>query len=174
MKLKQTKEIGIISAKKTNLFQTVFKEFSENASTSVIIPNACPVNESYFLNGFTKEIFKNFPIVKANYEISKNKPGTVSFIDAVVNNKTKTKIIVANMYCQTKINKERSINYGLLAYCMYDLKRHNIMYKKNNPDLNIEIHSPKIGSGITGANWMFVADLMLDIWEGQKLYVYAK
>lgn len=174
MKLQNTRTVNAISAKKTSVFEAVNEIFRTAPSTSIIIPNVCSSDISD-INGFTRELFKHYPIVQANYELTKKKPGSIDFIDVKTDKKTRNKIIVANIYCQENRQKQiRKIHYGLLVHGMYEIKRYILAYKKNNTDFSIEIHSPKLGSGSTGANWSFVSELMNDIWDGQKLYVYSR
>jgi hypothetical protein len=174
MKLQNTKTVNAISAKKTSIFDAVDEIFRSNPSTSIIIPNTCSSDISD-LSNFTRELFKNYPIVQANYEIAKKKLGFIDFIEAKTNKKTRNKIIVANIYCQeNKPRPLRKIHYGLLVHGMYEIKRYIVNYKKDNTDFSIQIHSPKIGTGSAGADWSFVSELMNDIWGGQKLYVYSR
>lgn len=174
MKLQNTIALNPISAKKTSLFEAVSQVFSSSPSTSIIIPNACSSDISE-LNGFSRELFKHYPLAEANYEITKKNPGSIDFIEAKVDKKNRNKIIVANIYCQqNKPRQLRKIHYGLLVHGMYEIKRYILNYKKSNTDFSIEIHSPKLGSGSTGANWSFVSELINDIWGGQKLYIYSR
>lgn len=155
-----------------DIFASVFQIYENNPSSHIVIPNICSV-DSNTISGFTKELYKIFPLVEANANLSQRKLGTTSFTEAKVNNKTKTRIIVANMCAQTKpFRSLRSLHYGSLVYCMYDIKRYVIALNKEYPDFSVDIHSPKFGTGIAGGNWIFISDLILDIWNDLKVNVY--
>lgn len=155
-----------------DIFAAVFQAYENNPSTHIVIPNVCSVDNNT-VSGFTKELHKRFPIVEANFGVSQRKLGTTNFIEAKINNKTKSKIIVADMCAQIKpFRSMRSLVYGSLVVCMYDIKRYILNLNKIYPDFSVDIHSPKFGTGVAGGNWIFISDLILDIWTDMKINVY--
>lgn len=156
-----------------DIFDNITRIHSINDSVHILIPNICGCGDE-IISGFSKELYTRYPVVEINLQTTSNrKPGRVSFVDVLVNKKNKSKIFVANMCCQLPYQKsKRSIHYGQLVYSMYEVKRHLIELSKQNPDFAIEIHSPKIGSGVVGANWNFVSELFNDIWGDFKILVY--
>ena len=122
-----------------------------------------------FTSLFNKDIENIYPEVKDNYHLLgspflKKNLGYTQFIS--INTKhsyqNKNKIIFANMIAQDdfKTSKKRTINYGALAICMYKIK--NYILANSDDQTIIEIHTPKFGSGI--ANWVFIQELIEDIW----------
>lgn len=139
-----------------------------NNSRSVLIPNLCS-NRDIFTSSFNKDIENTYPEVKDNYHLLgspflKKNLGYTQFIN--INTKhsyqNKNKIIFANMIAQDdfKPSKKRTINYGALAICMYKIK--NYILANSDDQTIIEIHTPKFGSGV--ANWVFIQELIEDIW----------
>lgn len=142
-------------------------------STNVFIPNVCPIGNDN-ISSFSKELYRRFPIIDANLNVTANKkPGRVCFVDVKTNQKNKSKLIVGNMFCQTALSKpKRSLHYGQLVFCMYEIKQKLLEIQKNNPDFTTEIHCPKFGVGITGGNWNFISDLIIDIWGDFTVVAY--
>lgn len=148
---------------------------TSRVTTNIIIPHVCN-NINVFGGGFTTSIDKNFPIVKANYNMLGNtaKLGYTQFVTAKNNSQNNSKIIFANMIAQNKtINKNnpRPINYAALLTCMLGVRDHIINLKKDNDSTN-QIHAPKFGSGLAGGDWKFIEKLIEDIWFDIPVYVY--
>lgn len=126
-----------------------------------------------FNSGFASVIEKNYPIVKANYELSTSyKLGENQFIK--IDSTNKRNIVFVNMICQNSAKRgKRQLNYLALVKCMASISN----YIRNNYsefDSNkIEIHSPKFGCGSSGGNWNFISDLIDDIWGDFSTYVYS-
>jgi hypothetical protein len=157
-----------------NIFDTIDSIFNHSpASINIFIPNVCPINNDG-ISSFSRELYRRFPIVEASLNVTANKkPGRVCFVDVKTNPKNKSKIIVSNMFCQISVPKpKRSLHYGQLVFCMYEIKQKLIELQKNNPDFVSEIHSPKFGVGITGGNWNFISDLVIDIWGDFRVVAY--
>lgn len=158
--------ISIIN-KKYNLITEALKNVSET-SQSVLVLNPCN-NMNAFGAGFNKTIAEAFPIAKENYHmlgsnIIRSKLGYTQFVPVMTNSKNKNQIIVANMICQTGMlskTNPRPFNYYYFGLCLSKVQDFIHKYKLNN-DLNILVYSPKIHMGVTGANWFFVYDMMLD------------
>lgn len=159
--------INIVN-KKYNIIQTA-KANLLNSNQSVLILNPCN-NMNTFGAGFNKIIAHEFPIAKENYHmlgasIIKNKLGYTQFIPVTINNKYKNQIIIANMLCQTGIMSDtnpRPFNYYYFGVCLAQVQNFIKQYKSDN-DLGIVVYSPKIHLGVTGANWSFVYEIMVDV-----------
>lgn len=154
------KKYNLIEAAKSNLY---------NSNKSILILNVCN-NMNTFGAGFNKVIANEFPIVKENYHMLgasslKTKLGHTQFVPVMVNPKYKNQIIVANMICQTGIiseNNTRPMNYFYFGLCLSKVQEFIKQYQSKN-DLDIVVYSPKISYSITGANWSFIYDLMIDV-----------
>jgi hypothetical protein len=144
---------------------------------TIIIPHVCN-NVGLFGAGFAKAIAEQFPIVKENFHLlgrTDSKLGRVQFVTAVEHNQTKNKIIVANMIAQNGVishKNKRPLNYAALAYCMGDVRKFYANILSPVDDRSVEIHAPKFGSGLSGGNWNFIAELINDVWNDINVYVY--
>ena len=144
---------------------------------TIIIPHVCN-NIDLFGAGFAKALGDRFPEVKENFHLlgkTDAKLGRVQFVTAVDDNKTKNKIIIANMIAQNGVinnRNKRPINYAALVYCMGDVRKFYSHIAAQSEDNSIEIHAPKFGSGLAGGNWNFISELINDIWCDIKVYVY--
>lgn len=139
-----------------------------DTNSSVIILNICN-NMNTFGAGFNKTIAQEFPIAKENYHLLgatkiKNALGHTQFVTTKINPKHKNEIIIANMICQTGImstTNTRPINYCFLGICLAKTQSYIKQYLSQK-DLPIKVFSPKFQGNVTGANWSFVYDLILD------------
>lgn len=163
-----------------DIFATVTNLVKDSSTTDtvLIIPHVCN-NIGIFGGGFAKDVSEYFPIVKENFLAlgkKESKLGKVQYVDVYNNNKTKNRIVVANMIAQNGIisNKNiRPLNYGALVYCMNDINYYiNTLIRSNTE--NIQIHAPKFGSGLAGGNWLFIQDLIGDIWTDNNVCIYNK
>jgi hypothetical protein len=174
MKTKINYSTARIDVVNSNIFDAIESAIIHSpTSLNIFVPNVCPIgNES--ISGFSKELHNRFPIVEASLNVTANKkPGRVCIVDVKTNPKNKSKIIVGNMFCQTSAPKpKRSLHYGQLVFCMYEIKQKLLELKKNNPDFISEIHCPKFGVGIAGGNWNFISDLVIDIWGDFRVVAY--
>ena len=150
-----------------------------NSNNSVLILNICN-NMNTYGAGFNKTIAENFPIAKENYHLIgsiklRTSLGHTQFVKCTIGKKYKNEIIVANMICQTGImspSNPRPINYCFLGLCLAKVQSYTKQYISDN-DLPIKIMSPKFHGNVTGANWNFVYQLVLDtIRKPQHTYVY--
>jgi hypothetical protein len=65
-------------------------------------------------------------------------------------------------------NNSRPLNYEALVKCMS-----NVRDTINSLDKEkIEIHCPKFGSGLAGGNWVFIEQLIEDMWSNYTVCVY--
>jgi hypothetical protein len=153
--------------------------YAGNNGTSIIVPHVCN-NVNTFGAGFAGAVANRYPIVKENYHLLgnnflKNNLGYVQFIET---NKDKTfghKLIFANMIAQNStISKTnpRPLNYLALVRCMVNVS--NYISQNFSSDSKIQIHCPRFGCGLAGGNWLFIQDLIQDIWSNTPVHVYIK
>lgn len=174
MKIKTNYSLQRIEPVNSNIFESIESTLNHSpTSVNIFIPNVCPIgNEN--TSSFSKELYRRFPIVEASLNVTANKkPGRVGFVDVKTNPKNKSKIIVGNMFCQTQASKpKRSLHYGQLVFCMYDIKQKLLDLQINNPDFTNEIHCSKFGVGLAGGHWNFISDLIIDIWGDFRVIAY--
>ncbi len=152
------------------------KVFGGNFCSSVIIPHVCN-NINAFGAGFAGAVSDKYPAVKENFHLlgSKAKLGNVQYISTKRNNSHKTQLIFANMIAQNRLTSKdnpRPLNYEALVNCMVDIRRftETLINREEN---KVEIHCPKFGSGLAGGNWIFIANLIEDIWSDLDVFVYS-
>jgi hypothetical protein len=177
MKTKQNK------SKNVNLFHgDLFNHLEEsiyagNNGTSIIVPHVCN-NIDSFSGGFAGAVSNRYPIVKENYHLLGNKNaklGYVQFIDVAKssNHNHNHKLIFANMIAQNGVihtYNPRPINYLALVKCMVSVKQY---IEKNYYDEPVQIRCPKFGSGLAGGNWLFIENLIEDIWNNITVNIYS-
>jgi hypothetical protein len=157
-----------------NIFDLSNKRISSNEEISIVIPHVCN-NVNAFGAGFADAVADKYPVVKANFHVNgSQKLGHTQFITAKT--KGSNKLVIANMIAQNGLinpKNKRPLHYPSLIKCMYDVLTFckNI---QNNNDSKVEIHAPKFGSGLAGGNWLFIADLIDDIWSGIDTFIYIK
>lgn len=183
MRAVKNKTSNLYIVNNISIFDSISKMLDQpNQTKTLIIPHVCN-NENVFGAGFAKAIGDVFPEVKYNYHLL-GKPflqqnlGYVQFIDIKLPKNNNIKLVVANMIAQNglvSIKNNRPLNYGALAICMYRIKNYIKELKTNFHDMqNIEIHSPKFGSGLAGGNWIFISEMIKDIWHDIPILVYTK
>lgn len=164
-----------------NLFETAFNRVkAQEKGCTVFIPHVCNNTDS-FGSGFAAQIAEYFPSVKTDYHLlgknfQKANLGYAQILTVYEEPKYKHKIHVVNMIAQNGIkspSNPRPLNYCALVKSMAKLS----MYINMNTGLlqnteNIEIHAPKFGSGLAGGNWVFISDLIDDIWGKYFVTVY--
>jgi hypothetical protein len=157
-----------------NLFKIISQILSTNIETSIIIPHVCN-NVNAFGAGFAEALSDKFPSVKANFHVNgPQKLGHTQFITAESNNSKNNKIIIANMIAQNGLlntKNKRPLHYPSLVKCMYDVNIFCNKIKKET-EFKVQIHAPKFGSGLAGGNWIFISELIDDIWNSQTVFVY--
>lgn len=149
---------------------------SGNLSATVIIPHVCN-NINLFGAGFAAAVAANYPEVKENFHMLGNKAklGNVQFITTKNNKAQRKELIVANMIAQNKTisrDNPRPLNYEALVQCMITVRDFGNKLLKTEHD-KVEIHCPKFGCGLAGGNWLFISDLINDIWSGFDVFAYA-
>lgn len=144
---------------------------------SIIIPHVCN-NVNTFGAGFASYLSSKFPHVKENFHLlGKAKLGYTQFVDAYRNKFTDNKIIIANMIAQNGLinkNNPRPLNYYSLSNCMNTIRIYINDLLSKDSSTEIEIHSPKFGSGLAGGDWKFISCLIKDIWYNISVYIYQK
>lgn len=147
-----------------------------NNGCSIIVPHVCN-NVNLFGAGFAAATAKHYPIVKENFHLLGNKAslGHTQFVSVYKDKTYGYQIIFANMIAQNgtiSLSNPRPLNYFALGKCMYDI----VSYIKQNfdSDHRVQIHAPKFGSGLAGGNWMFIQELIKDVWNNQVVFVYSK
>lgn len=172
------KENSIINIKGQDIFEYASKRiYAQNNGATVIVPHVCN-NINAFGAGFAGAVSNKYPIVKENYHLLgknflKNNLGYTQYVDVLSDKNYGHKLIFANMIAQNGILSEtnhRPLNYFALIKCMASVAQ----YIRNNfdKDNNIEIHCPRFGSGLAGGNWLFIQDLIDDIWTNIPVFVY--
>lgn len=155
-----------------DLFKQIDYLIKNETSKHFIIPHIC-VEYNKNISGFSKELYNRYPLLETNISISSAPKKICNTLVVDSNPNTKGKVIVANMYCQSnkKYNK-RSLHYGQLVYCMYEIKNFIQNLKIDFPDFTAELHCPKFGIGSAGGNWLFIEDLINDIWGNNNVFIY--
>jgi hypothetical protein len=161
MKLRRNDNKFFMSKK--DIFYVVEQTLNNTNDITVIIPNAIGLNNSGN-SKFSNILYKKFPSIKDNIELSnKQQLGSSQYI-VVESNQQKNQIICANMFCKHPKNKyNRIIDYGALASCMLQV-RTKAKVISNDTDKKIQIHSPKFGTGFAGGDWKTISNLINDIW----------
>lgn len=181
IKNKVRKFIEVNSTPTKNIFDVSLSRAKAGYNgCTVFIPHVCN-NVDLFGAGFAASISEKFPIVKENYHMLgktflKNNMGHCQIMKVFENKEYEHKIYAVNMIAQNGIpstKNTRAINYLGLVKSMNTLSRfiksETGFLKKSE---NIEIHTPKFGSGLAGGNWNFISDLIEDIWGEFDVYVY--
>lgn len=178
MNIKTKKNENLFIVQNQDIFASIKDRINaENLGSTVIVPHVCN-NVNGFGAGFAGDTAHHYPIVKDNFHLlgTKAKLGHCQFVTAESNITYKHSIIFANMIAQNGIiskNNIRPLNYAALAYCMTAVKAYVSDFIKTN-DTNIEIHAPKFGSGLAGGNWIFIQELITDIWSNCPVFIYNK
>lgn len=169
---------NIINIRSGNIFQQTEELVTlGNNGSSVIIPHVCN-NANLFGAGFAAAVANRYPIVKENYHLLgsnflRNNMGYTQFISVKNNDKYGHKLIFANMIAQKgtiSTKNPRPLNYYALCRSMYNISKYiDTNFDTSNP---IQIHAPKFGSGLAGGNWLFIQDLIKDIWNQYPVFVY--
>lgn len=165
-----------------NIFSIIEDRISsKNEGATVFVPHVCN-NIDLFGAGFAAQVGDLYPSVKANYHmLGKNflykNMGYSQILKVKEDNKYKHKLYFVNMIAQNGIRSfanERPLNYYGLVKSMVSLSQ---FIDNNTGFLNktekIEIHCPKFGSGLAGGNWLFISDLIEDIWGKYTVFVYS-
>lgn len=170
MKTLNTKSITTYN--NIDIFKQIDYLIKNETSKHFIIPNIC-VEYNKNISGFSKELYNRYPLLETNISVTNIPKKLCSTLVVDSNPATKGRVIVANMYCQsTKKSNKRSLHYGQLVYCMYEVKNFIQNLKIEFPDFTSELHCPKFGIGSAGGNWVFIEDLIDDIWGYNNVFIY--
>lgn len=151
------------------LRQDIFSEVRNVVNTQdihVVIPNVCGLDINN-QSRFSLSLYDQYPIILENLSLlNAKKLGDNQIIVAYENSNSKSKIIVANMFCNGKKDKitQRIINYGALSACMLHLRAYCKQLTSSDKEHKVQIHSPKIGLGFAGGDWRTISNLIEDIW----------
>lgn len=175
MKNKILQSKGSDCSKQDLLDFSISRIYSKNDGCSVIIPHVCN-NINLFGAGFAGYLASRYPIVKENFHMLGNKAklGHVQYIQIEKDKTYGHELIVANMIAQNKTicqNNRRPLNYEYLVKCMIGVRDFINSYK-DKYQTKVEIHCPKFGSGLAGGNWLFINELIKDIWKSIPIIVY--
>lgn len=166
---------NIIINNKQNIFKTT-KDLLSVGTENIVIPHVCN-NVGLFSAGFANDVSIYYPEVSMNFEMSSHqlKLGCVQYIKTIENKNRKTFLYFANMVAQNKTiskNNPRPLNYEALVKCMIDV-REFIHTLSEKTETRCQIHCPMFGSGLAGGNWVFIKDLIEDIWGNFNIFVYS-
>jgi hypothetical protein len=167
---------NILHTQKDDIFESAKRcVFAGNMGNSVLIPHVCN-NINLFGAGFAHAIAKQYPIVKENFHLLANKAvlGNVQFVSVHKDKTHGHQLIVANMIAQNGVisnNNNRPLNYNALCTCMNTINA--FLHKNFDSDNRVQIHTPKFGSGLAGGNWVFIENLIEDIWKDIPVFVYS-
>lgn len=145
----------------------------------VLIPHVCN-NVNGFGAGFAGDVASRYPIVKENFHLlgKDAKLGYVQFITVKEDKQYKYRLIFANMIAQNgiynAIKNKRPLHYPSLTKCMEKVAMFAQELSLKTEGSRVEIHAPKFGSGLAGGNFLFIADLIQDIWQNNSVTVYSK
>lgn len=151
-----------------------------NNGATVFVPHVCN-NVDLFGAGFAAQVAQKFPSVKADYHMLgknflKNNFGYCQILKVFEDPKFRHKLFFVNMIAQNGTrnpNNIRPLHYPALVKSMNTLQQYiftNTGFISKTE--NIEIHTPKFGSGLAGGNWNFISDLIEDIWGRFFVTVY--
>jgi hypothetical protein len=179
MRLKNRNNENKFPLLKMDIFQNTLNRINAGKiGCHVIIPHVCN-NINIFGGGFTKDLSERYPMVKENFHLLGNsaKLGKVQYIEVEKNQTYGYKLIIANMIAQDgTINTKnpRPLNYAALAFCMTDVRNYCYSLVNNLESSTLEIHAPKFGSGLSGGDWTFIQELIVDTWKKYKTFIYIK
>lgn len=148
---------------------------SGNIGCSVLVPHVCN-DINLFGAGFAATVANHYPIVKENFHLLGNKAilGQTQFVSAYKDKKFGHELIFANMIAQKGVashSYKRPLNYGALAKCMMSVTSY--INQRADKESRIQIHAPKFGSGLAGGNWLFIQELITDIWKDHTVFIYT-
>lgn len=159
---------------KDDIFTITLDLIRSRQNLCIVIPHVCN-NVNAFGAGFADAVANKYPAVKANFHVNgAQKLGKTQFVTAISTNNSK--IVIANMIAQNGLinsKNKRPLHYPSLIRCMYDVRD---FLKKSHSDSesNTEIHAPRFGSGLAGGNWLFISDLIDDIWSDIDTFIYIQ
>ena len=164
-----------------DIFESVQKRMSAaHMGSTIFFPHVCN-NIDLFGGGFAAQVASRFPEVKANYHILgksflRTNFGYSQIVKVREDKKYKHGLYFVNMIAQNGIkgpNNPRPINYAALVKSMIQVSQYIIGNTGfSNKTENVEIHSPKFGSGLAGGDWNFISDLIDDIWGKYTVFIY--
>ena len=151
-----------------NIFDVISQRLQDkNNSRDIVIPNICNINCNIVTN-FYKKACEYYPIIH-QYTLAENHYlGRCSILKVQKENNNTL------WFCQMftdKASKYKNMNYMYLQNCLVELRRFCFnMIKKEY--LNVEIHSIKFGTGVSGGRWSTVSDLISDTLQGIPTFIH--
>lgn len=150
-----------------------------NNGCSIIVPHVCN-NINLFGAGFAAAVANHYPIVKENYHLLglktlKNNLGHTQFVEVFRDKTYGHSLTFANMISQNGVigtKNNRPLNYAALCRSMSLVS--NYIQEKFDNDQPVQIHCPKFGCGLAGGNWLFIQELINDIWGNYSVIIYEK
>lgn len=134
------------------IMQYVKGNLFDHLEPNIIIPHVCN-NKGGWGSGFVVPLGQKFPEAKTYYRqfIAEYDLGTNQYIQC-------GNVTVCNMIAQT-LGGKRPLYYNKLAECMDNLAFYCRAQRIK------KIFAPKFGSGLSGGNWDFVSELIIDCWS---------
>lgn len=146
-----------------------------NMGCSILVPHVCN-DINLFGAGFASAVANHYPIVKENFHLLGHKAtlGQTQFVSVCKDKKFGHELIFANMIAQKGVASQsykRPLNYGALAKCMMSVASY--INQRTDKESRMQIHAPKFGSGLSGGNWLFIQELITDIWKDFSVFIYT-
>ncbi len=144
---------------------------------SVIIPHI--VNDvGAWGAGFVIPLARHFPLAKQKYlkwsqgiDLKPFRLGQVQYV--LVKDNPNNRIWVANMVSQSgivNIQNTKPIRYAALVKCMESVK--DAAYNISPTENVCQILAPKFGAGLAQGNWLFIEELINEIWDDLDVTVF--
>lgn len=161
---------------KGDLFDHILSHVQNGINgTSILVPHVCN-NINLFGAGFAGAVSKHFPIVKENYHLmGKFVLGQTQYVKVFHDKQYDHSLTFANMIAQNNVistSNPRPLNYGALTESMISIKK--FIVNNFDKDQRVQIHCPKFGCGLAGGNWIFIQELIKDIWSNIPVLIYIK
>lgn len=131
---------------------------------NILIIHICN-NINKWGRGFVLSLSNKWPITKEKYHLMNKKLGETDFI------KINNNLIVCNMIAQNGINNRyskfiRRVDYDSLILCLKNVNEYAL-------ENNMEIHMPKIGTGLGGGDWNIIEEIIINTINSKiNIYVY--
>lgn len=140
-----------------------------NSTAPVILPHVCNCRGG-FGSGFVVPLQRKYPVVAEKYRsMFPANLGKLGYNQSVVINQN---LVIINMVAQELGTKTRPLHYPSLVKCMEEVYEYSINLMTSKTEDNVPmIHAPMFGSGLAKGNWLFIENLIEDIWCAKHLPV---
>lgn len=168
--MKNTKLVNYHSynTTKSNIFDVITEKMQDaSKSTDIVVPHICNIDCNVTTN-FYKKACEYYPTIHQFTLAENHNLGRCSIL------KVKKEHNNTLWFCQMftdKTSKYKNINYMYLQNCLVELRRFCLTSIKKEY-LNLEIHTIKFGTGISGGRWSTVSDLISDSLQGIPTFVH--